>query len=266
MYKTNPIQFLLIIAVIYLLLKQSNVIENLRPSKVQGEVNLQALSTVSQLAQKWNNAVEIDNTGNVKFKKNVIVDGRVGIGVAQPKANLDILGNSNELPCIKMGPNDEHGFEFYENTQGRFVLKRRDGSAAPSGAHNVMVIHRNNGTIEHTGTTISTSGEIKGKLATPAIAGYAVDGLGSTILLEEGGWWDLAKNNGKYNVWSNDAWDRIYLFRGWKLEFSENHHDHNGGGRKETHENKTEKVKMINPEKTNMHHHISSYKATWVGF
>ena len=75
MYKTDPIKFLLIIAVIYLLLKQSNVIENLRPSKVQGEVNLQALSTVSQLAQKWNNAVEIDNTGNVNFKKKVTLGG-----------------------------------------------------------------------------------------------------------------------------------------------------------------------------------------------
>ena len=52
MYKTDPIKFLLIIAVIYLLLKQSNVIENLRPSKVQGEVNLQALSTVSQISTK----------------------------------------------------------------------------------------------------------------------------------------------------------------------------------------------------------------------
>ena len=77
MYKTDPIKFLLIIAVIYLLLKQSNVIENLKPSQVTGEVNLQALSTVSQLAQKWNNAVEIDNTGNVTFKKNVTNNGTV---------------------------------------------------------------------------------------------------------------------------------------------------------------------------------------------
>jgi len=71
MYKTNPIQFFMIVAIIYLLLKQSNVIENLKPSQVTGEINLQALSTVSQLAQKIDKAFSIDTDGNVTFKEKV---------------------------------------------------------------------------------------------------------------------------------------------------------------------------------------------------
>ena len=100
MYKTDPIKFFMMIAIVYLLLKQSNVIENLRPSKVQGEVNLQALSTVSQLAQKWNNAVEIDNTGNVTFKKNASFNGKVGIGVSNPSAKLEVKNTTGN--CLNL--------------------------------------------------------------------------------------------------------------------------------------------------------------------
>ena len=71
MYKTDPINFLLIIAVVYLLLKRFNVIENFKLSDVEGEINLTDLSTVSDLAQKWENAFEIDNEGNITFKKEV---------------------------------------------------------------------------------------------------------------------------------------------------------------------------------------------------
>jgi hypothetical protein len=152
LYKNNPIQFLLIIAVVYLLLNQTKVVENLKTD----QVDLTAISTVSQLAQKWDKAVGIDPHGNVTFKKNAIINGRVGIGVAQPKANLDILGNSASHPCIKMGPNDAHGYEFYEDNHGRFVLKRHDGGR---GKHNVMVIHRGNGQIDTNGN-VKVGGDI----------------------------------------------------------------------------------------------------------
>ena len=71
MYKINPIKFLLIIAVIYLLLKQSNIIEDFILTNVDGDVNLSTLSVTSQLAQKWKKAFSIDNNGNITFKKNV---------------------------------------------------------------------------------------------------------------------------------------------------------------------------------------------------
>ena len=109
LYKNNPIQLLLIIAVTYLLLKQSNVIESFKPSNVDGTIDVTAISHVSQLAQKINKALDIDtdgnvtfkqnvtNNGNVKNKRNVIVDGKVGIGTNTPATKLDVSGGWNDL-------------------------------------------------------------------------------------------------------------------------------------------------------------------------
>ena len=80
MYKTDPIKFIMMIAIIYLVLRSFNVIESFKPSNVSTDIDLQALSTVSQFAQKWQNAVDIDAAGNVTFKKNSIFNGKVGIG------------------------------------------------------------------------------------------------------------------------------------------------------------------------------------------
>jgi len=137
MYKTDPIKFFMMIAIVYLLLKQSNVIENLKPSKVQGEVNLQALSTVSQLAQKWNNAVEIDNTGNVTFKNNVtnqgnlIVDGKVGIGTNNPASKLDVKGGWDSLFTLTPdGQNDKPvKFTTGSNNFGIWVGNNKNNEA-----------------------------------------------------------------------------------------------------------------------------------------
>ena len=71
MYKTDPINFLLTIAVIYLLLEQSDTIENFKLSNVEGEINLAAVSIASQLPPKWKKAFEIDNEGNITLKKKV---------------------------------------------------------------------------------------------------------------------------------------------------------------------------------------------------
>ena len=71
LYKNNPIQFFMMIAIIYLLLKQSNVIESFKPSNVDGTIDVTAISNVSQLAQKINKALDIDTAGNVTFKQNV---------------------------------------------------------------------------------------------------------------------------------------------------------------------------------------------------
>jgi len=73
LYKNDPIQFFMMIAIIYLLLKKSNVIENLKSDVI----DLTAASTASQLAQKINKALSIDTHGNVTFKKNVTNNGNV---------------------------------------------------------------------------------------------------------------------------------------------------------------------------------------------
>jgi microcystin-dependent protein len=67
LYKNNPIQFFMMIAIIYLLLNQTKVVENLKTD----QVDLTAISTVSQLAQRMNKALDIDSHGNVTFKKSI---------------------------------------------------------------------------------------------------------------------------------------------------------------------------------------------------
>ena len=75
MYKTDPIKFFMMIAIIYLILRSCNVIESFKPSNVSTEIDLQAISTVSQMAQKYIKAFDIDATGNVNFKKKVTLGG-----------------------------------------------------------------------------------------------------------------------------------------------------------------------------------------------
>jgi hypothetical protein len=88
--------------------------------------------------------------------------------------------------------------------------------------------------------------------------GFAIDGEGSTFPLEEGGWYELHGQK-KYDAWSNDQWDMIYLYRGWRLELSK---DGYGKGGIQKWENKTEDVK-----KCDSHNDWgSSYRLTWIGY
>ena len=106
LYKNDPIKFFMMIAIVYLLLKQSNVIENYKPSNVDGTIDVTAISNVSQLAQKINKAVDIDTAGNVTFKegvkhkKNVIVEGKVGIGISNPSAKLEVKNTTGN--CLNL--------------------------------------------------------------------------------------------------------------------------------------------------------------------
>ena len=124
LYKNDPIKFLLIIAVTYLLLKQSNVIESFKPSNVDGTIDVTAISNVSQLAQKINKALDIDtagnvtfkqnvtNNGNVKNKKNIIVDGKVGIGTNNPATKLEVKSGWKDFITLSPTGANEKSVKF----------------------------------------------------------------------------------------------------------------------------------------------------------
>ena len=97
MYKSDPIKFFMMIAIIYLILRSFNVIESFRPSNVATDIDLQALSTASQLAQTWQKAFDIDATGNVTFKKNVTNNGTLlnkGVVTINSTLNQSIGGHT----------------------------------------------------------------------------------------------------------------------------------------------------------------------------
>lgn len=57
--------------------------------------------------------------------------------------------------------------------------------------------------------------ELKKLKSLKNIAGYALDGSGSTHLLFEG--YHKLSGGAKFDAWSNNKWDKIYIFKGWKI-------------------------------------------------
>ena len=74
-YKTDPIKFLMIIALIYLILKSMNIIEGFIPADENVTVDFDVVSKASTLIQKWEDAIGIDNDGNVTLKNDLKVNG-----------------------------------------------------------------------------------------------------------------------------------------------------------------------------------------------
>ena len=107
------------------------------------------------------------------------------------------------------------------------------------------------------------------------IGGYAINGDGTTMLLWEGEWW-LASNaedgavvnpkrdNVFMNAWTDDRWDLIYLYPGWKIDLWE----HNFHGHHRNFENKRKDGLPIRLRTRDMglDNKVSSYKLSWVGY
>ena len=59
-------------------------------------------------------------------KVSMLSSGNVGIGTNAPGAKLDIVGNSNTIPALKIGANATHGFCFYErSTEGDLRISKK---------------------------------------------------------------------------------------------------------------------------------------------
>ena len=163
LYKNNPIKFFMMIAIIYLLLKQTKVVENLTTD----QVDLTAISTVSQLATKWDKAVGIDPHGNVTFKKNIaakqnlIVDGKVGIGTKTPATKLEVKSAWNDLLTIR--PNNGKSVKFITGT-GNFGIMVNDGTKEAISARH------NNGNVGIGTNNPTTKLDVVGKITTPDVA------------------------------------------------------------------------------------------------
>jgi len=89
------------------------------------------------------------------------------------------------------------------------------------------------------------------------IAGFAIDGSGSTYLLFEG--YHKLHSKNKFDGWSNDKWDHLYLFKGWKITVWKN--SNKGSIMKEV-ENKNEDTKKVDLQNDK----ASEYEITWVDY
>ena len=100
-----------------------------------------------------------------------------------------------------------------------------------------------------------TKTDIKKMKSLKMIAGYAINGDGTTHLLFEG-YHKLHEN--KFQ-WAHDRWDTIYIFKGWKVQTWD---DAKKGKQISNTENKNEDVKMVDVQNDK----ISEYEVTWVDY
>ena len=107
------------------------------------------------------------------------------------------------------------------------------------------------------------------------IGGYAIDGGGSTKLLWEGSWILNSEaedgplvhpktNNVFMNAWTDDKWDIIYLYPGWKIHVF----DHRFSGTNRQYENKRKDGLPIRLHlgAMGLANRVTSYKLWWVGY
>jgi hypothetical protein len=92
------------------------------------------------------------------------------------------------------------------------------------------------------------------------IGAYAINGGGTTLFLSEG-YFKLTQD-GKFNAYSNNVWDDIYLFKGWKITV----YDELESGTSATETNTTEDIKRFTLENKNLRDQVSSFELEWVGF
>ena len=58
-------------------------------------------------------------------KMRLTTTGRLGVGQTDPQAVVDIVGNSDTVPALKIGSNTTHGWEFYELATGGHLRLNR---------------------------------------------------------------------------------------------------------------------------------------------
>ena len=89
-----------------------------------------------------------------------------------------------------------------------------------------------------------------------------IDGEGSTHILSEGK--NTFRNNGLYDAWTDNRIDVIFLLKGWKITLYDGS-DYKG--RQYTIENKTNDIKRVNLDATELKKNkASSYYLRWVGY
>jgi hypothetical protein len=96
-------------------------------------------------------------TGTEKMR--IDSNGNVGIGMTAPEARLDLLGNSNSIPVLKLGSNSTHGWNFYDSSTDGDLDIYREVSDIQS---HVMTWKRNSGNVGIGTTSPNTKLSVNG--------------------------------------------------------------------------------------------------------
>ena len=163
----NPLLILGLVIIVIILLVHECMYSNTEGFNPSNPANATALATTIKLAEKFNNAMSIDNDGNVTFnkdvttngnvknKKNVIVDGKVGIGTNNPATKLNVSGGWSDLITLT-----NPGGKSTKLITGSGAFRIDVNNSSKIG---LKILH-NNSNVETEGDIIS-KGELGGKLA-----------------------------------------------------------------------------------------------------
>ena len=82
-------------------------------------------------------------------KDKTVIRNNLGVQEENPVAKVDIRANNNCVPGLKIGPNNYHGLEFYEKSNGDYLIRTRDGNHSNGNPrrNNAMYISRGAGTM-----------------------------------------------------------------------------------------------------------------------
>jgi|SaaInlStandDraft_5_1057022.scaffolds.fasta_scaffold96920_1 hypothetical protein len=233
--------------ILYLIYEKNTKQENLTVENTEAINNLTSMYNNGKLL-----ASELVVTGPTHLQgelttdKSIAVGKDINMGKLVLSNNKDMLNMKNQHGNGYIGMQDTNWFRIQSDRPSFYFDKKIsvNGEIAKHNQHGI-------------GNTSRLTAWLK-------IGGYAVDGRGSTYLLEEGKW-SLAEGE-KYRNWANDAWNILLLFRGWEITVWSNG-DYTGTTK--TIKNTTDTVKMINlglKEYDGLNDKIDAYQLIWRGY
>ncbi|MBA42593.1 MAG: hypothetical protein CMF62_01105 [Magnetococcales bacterium] len=265
--KLNLTQVLLIILILFLVyihfIKKVPILEGM-----SGAVNPEALANLSAMYNNGKLKVSsLEVTGDTNLKGKANIDGKItckGGGDFSSKDSKylfsDLESGGKKLrvgnPWGHPGIYSESG-SLTIGSQSRDIFCGGPKIEAVSARLFSAEVGAFKGGHEHAwlgyGNGSRFQKSISGKKLFLGVAGYGIDGSGTTHLLHEG------THNLSDIPYSNDLWDNICAYPGWEILVAT---DYNLNGSKQVIKNNSPKPVYLRLNPVNK---ASSYKATWVG-
>jgi hypothetical protein len=202
-------------------------------------------------------ALDIFDNGTVNVSNNVVLN----TGIQNPNGQLRVSNQG----IMFGGPNTDREVNSGQISAGLHIANSLNivGMSGDKGhttrridmwAEGGLNVY---GPLNLGGTTL-TEDILKRIINQQSYAGFAVDGTGTTMPLYEGS--HNLYGGAQFDAWTNDAWDIIYINRGWRITLWEHAL---GDTQAAVGENKSSNV----PTKLGLPaNKVSSYRAEWIGY
>lgn len=219
------------------------------------DINAEAMSTLASMYSEGKLIIsDLEVTNNVDVKGAINMTG--DINATNVKFGDTTLQNGTNGSLKVQTP---HGWGEFgpQNTEWLHIKTDRSKIYSEKETHvdgTINTYGKNDG--------ITDTSTLKKLTSYTRIGGYAKDGGSMNILLEEGTHTLGNDRNGLYTYETQNRWDYIYVFKGWKFTGYDK-----GDKTDRVLENKTSYVKHMDVGEGNSdNNRINKYKLEWVGY